>query len=240
MPSPNRGRFAMRWESGLRKHERIRLHTEREALLAEMAILDGQLESLATRRREIVASLDERRERLWPRVEWCKGRRPPRDGHEPPPPLTDAHQLVSGRRLRSTCLAVLARHGRLTLRELHTLLHLYGYGIASDQPVKRLSDAMTYEVNCGRARRYARGVYETVAGASPSRRDHGGPLSGLAPPLPAGRSDPVLDQGLAEDPETWRPELRPEPDQPNQPNPAEPGRPAFSPGRRRTPARDRR
>ena len=88
-----------------------------------------------------------------------------------------------GRRLRSVALAVLARHGRkMTLVEVHRELHLNGYAIASRQPVKRLADALGYEVVKGRAVRVERGVYRL-----------GDPQSGrAAPPRTATRSDAEL------------------------------------------------
>jgi len=55
-------------------------------------------------------------------------------------------------------LAVLARNAReMTLVEVHRELHLNGYAIASRQPVKRLADALGYEVMKGRAVRVERG-----------------------------------------------------------------------------------
>ena len=59
--------------------------------------------------------------------------------------------------LRSVCMALLQLHDELALVELHTLLHVYGYEIASRTPVKSLADSMRYEVLEGRASRPGEG-----------------------------------------------------------------------------------
>lgn len=80
---------------------------------------------------------------------------------------------MSGRELRSTCLALLARHGALTLVELHALLHLHGYAITGRHPVKALAMAM-------------RGLYGLSPSWRPRRGRHGGR------PLPDVAVDPAV------------------------------------------------
>ena len=47
----------------------------------------------------------------------------------------------------------------LKLRDLHSLIHAYGYGVHGSHPGKNLADAMGYEVEQGRADRIERGRY---------------------------------------------------------------------------------
>ena len=80
--------------------------------------------------------------------------------------------MVGGRRLRAVALTILRRHGMLTLRDLHGLIHAYGYCVHGSHPAKNLADAMAYEVEQGRADRIERGRYAQRAGgaADPFRR----------------------------------------------------------------------
>ena len=117
------------------------------------------------------------------RVEWCHGRRPPKDDQPPLPPLNDETTSLAGRPLRSACLALFRRYGRLRLDQLHALIHLHGYVIASAHPVKTLADAMGYELRKGRLVRPERGTYELKPGFRPRRGRHGsGPYGGLGDP----------------------------------------------------------
>lgn len=160
--------LSLRWASGLQRQVRMNLHEEREELIAQLDELDQQLRELQARRAELVAELRERRDQLWPRVEQCHGRRPPAVDSPPLPPMVDKPTWLWGRRLRATCLALLRREGKpMALRDLHAALHLHGYGIASEHPVRALSDALGYEVELGRAKRVSRGVYQAQPAATP-------------------------------------------------------------------------
>jgi hypothetical protein len=77
-----------------------------------------------------------------------------------PPPVIDARPL-RGRPLRKAVVAALAAADRpLTLTEIRRALHLSGYVLTSEQPVKQLGDALRYEEQRDRVRRIARGTYE--------------------------------------------------------------------------------
>jgi hypothetical protein len=147
------------------------------------------------------------REELYPPVPWCHGRRPPDLDCSPLAAAPKGAEGTSGQWLRATCLTILRRHGPTSLRELHGLLHRYGYVIRATRPVTALSDAMAYEVERGRARRVDRGVYEATSPESPRRRGRPSPFPDL-PDLPEAwtRSQPSsLDPSIDEDPLTWRP-----------------------------------
>jgi hypothetical protein len=51
----------------------------------------------------------------------------------------------------------------LTLTEIRRALHLSGYVLASEQPVKQLGDALRYEEHLGRVRRVERATYAPTA-----------------------------------------------------------------------------
>lgn len=162
---PRSGRtppFALRLVSGLRLGERVELQTERDTLIHRLGQIDGRFRELTAERRAIVVELAALRDTLYPVVAWAKGRRPPEIDHAPILPAPHGAPTLSGRELRSTCLAILRHHGALTLIELHALLHRYGYLIGARRPVTALSDAMAYEVERGRARRVERGTYEAT------------------------------------------------------------------------------
>jgi hypothetical protein len=197
--------FPMRYESRLNRRVRVDLQVRREEILTEVARLDTELVELSTARRELLDELTDLRDRLWPRVEWCHGRRPPRDDQPPMPPLTDETRPLTGRALRSTCLAIIRRHGSVRLDDLHRLLHLYGYAVASPTPVKALADAMGYEVARGRLRRPERAVYEAVPRFRPRAGRHGAEPRGGLGPLPPHHSTVIrpLDPVITDDPESW-------------------------------------
>jgi hypothetical protein len=76
-----------------------------------------------------------------------------------PPPVSDAKPLC-GRPLRRAVIAALAAAGRpLTLTEIRRALHLSGYVLTSEQPVKQLGDALRYEERRGGVRRVERATY---------------------------------------------------------------------------------
>ncbi len=199
------GTYDLRHASGLHLPARVERQIERDALVHRLEVLDARLAELAEERRAIVDELATLRQVLYPPVPWCHGRRPPPLDHAPLPPAPDGAQPLHGRDLRAACLAILRRHGPQALRELHGLLHRYGYLVGARRPVAALSDAMAYEVEQDRAQRLDRGLYG--AAGAPPRRGRGRP----GPPL-GGQPEPWIDQrptpldpDLDEDPTTWNP-----------------------------------
>jgi len=167
-------------------HPRRRSAARFEALVAELNAHDQHILDWARRRRQLLDRLLAERDRLWPPDRRRYMRRPPTPEHRPLPPVAGEPRWVSGRELRSTCLALLARHGALTLVELHALLHLHGYAITGRHPVKALAMAMRYEHERGRARRVERGLYGLSPSWRPRRGRHGGR------PLPDVAVDPAV------------------------------------------------
>jgi hypothetical protein len=180
-----------RMASDLRPPERLGRQIDRDALLVELSTIDRELAALHSRRVGLLTPLEELRDELWPRVERYRGRRPEPAGEPALDPLPADHRYLWGRSLRASCLAILRRHGRLSLRDLHSLLHLYGYGIAGAHPVKLLADSMAYETRRGRARRVERGVYEIDPRFRPRRGRFGHPDD--LPPI-----DPLLRESIFE------------------------------------------
>lgn len=140
------------------------LEAQCQQLRADLAALDDELTALIRRRRTLAANLSDARTRLVRTLRF-PARRPAPDGSEQLPPIEAKPSPLSGRRLRSVCLALLRKLGPLPLTELHALLHQHGYVIDSRHPVKCLADTMGYEVDHARALRVARGKY---AAAPPS------------------------------------------------------------------------
>jgi hypothetical protein len=179
--------FLQRQQSALHRATRLRLHARRDASLAELARIDRQLDGLSVRRIALLDELEAARDRLWPAVPICKGRRPPSLDASPMPPVPADARWARGRGLRGLCLTILGRHGALRLEDLHALIHRYGYGVDSPHPVKALADAMGYEVRQGRAVRLARGVYDLAEGGRARGFRHGcdpRDASALGPLLP--------------------------------------------------------
>ena len=77
------------------------------------------------------------------------------------PPL-DRSRLLKGRDLRHAALALLQRHGTLSVRQLLEALHGDGFVVGGLQPNKTLSDALRHEIVLGRARRVAWGRYRAA------------------------------------------------------------------------------
>ncbi len=161
---------------------RARLESTREQLLTELDDVDAQLAALSARRHRLADRLAELCEDLWPAALHPRGRRPAETGESELPPLPEQPIWLAGRRLRSVCLALLRNAGRLTLVRLHALLHTYGYGVDNAHAAKALSDALAYEVECGRARRVRRGEYE-CAGPPPRPGRHGATPDRLLDPV---------------------------------------------------------
>lgn len=129
-------------------------------LRRQISDVDNELVSLSARRGSLTKDLAAVVARLTAHIRHRRGRMPAPDGSEQLPAVTHDATPLWGRRLRSVCLAILRRAGRLTLPEIHALLHRHGHVIESDTSVKVLADALGYEVERGRARRVSRGVYE--------------------------------------------------------------------------------
>jgi hypothetical protein len=198
--------MSIRRTSGLPLAVRIERQVERDALLHRLDRIDARLLELSEERSAIVAELGKLRDELYPVVPWCHGRRPPDPDRGPLPPAAAGARAIAGRHLRATCLAILRRHGPTSLRELHSLLHRYGYVVRSTHPVTCLSDAMAYEVEQHRARRVERGTYEAVGEAPRRRRDRPAPYPEPPPhPEPWHPQGPsALDPTIEEDPLRWR------------------------------------
>ena len=158
--------FFLRFYSGLRRPEHDRVRAELEATLIEMATLDAEAIARANRRRELLEKAKRLRDQVWPIIPHHHGRRPPGPDERPLPPLIHDPEPLSGRRLRSACLALLERYGELPLAELHSHLHMHGYVVAGPHGVKRLADALAYEVRRARAVRTKRGCYRRAGGGS--------------------------------------------------------------------------
>ncbi len=137
-------------------HALARLYTECVALLDRATELDTAQQALAGELAHVRTQLAEHRLVMWPRIDRraiVHGFRVTlRGGPAPIPPVVPNARPLSGKHLRSTALALLARSGRpMTLVEIHRELHLSGYAIASRQPVQRLANALGYEAGKGRA-----------------------------------------------------------------------------------------
>lgn len=140
-----------------------------------IAAIDKQLAALDVERRALRQKLRVLHRRIAPNLAKRAGRAPAPDGTEQLPPVRHDAIALWGRRLRSVCLALLRGRGAMPLTELHALLHRHGYVIANRAHVKALADALAYEVDQGRVRRVARGVYQLVDGPLPAPGRHGNP-----------------------------------------------------------------
>jgi hypothetical protein len=139
------------------------LERERE-LVAEITEAEREQRVLAERYVELRRELVELHGLLWAPDRgglYRKTSRPDVPGPAPIPPPAPGAQPLRGRALRRAVLAALKGAGRpLTLTEIHRALHLSGYCLASEHPVKQLGDALRYEELQDRVRRIARGTYE--------------------------------------------------------------------------------
>jgi hypothetical protein len=143
------------------------LERERE-LVAAVTAVEHQQRALAERYVELRSELVELHRLLWAPDRgglYRKTRRPEMPGPRPIPPPVAAAQPLRGRALRREVGAVLTRAERaLTLTEIHRALHLAGFVLGSDHPVKQLGDALRYEEQRGGVRRVARGTYALERG----------------------------------------------------------------------------
>jgi hypothetical protein len=146
--------------------ERQALETEQRRLVQNIEALDRDLMNLAEQRSRLRRQVDDIRDVLWPREPSWHSRRPHPGGRGRLEPVSADAKALVGAGLRATCMAVLERHGTQSLPELHSLLHLYGYRIGGQRPVKDLADAMAHEVDHGRAIRVKRGHYRALRESS--------------------------------------------------------------------------
>lgn len=161
---------------------RERIVAECHQLLDEIAAVDAALGELAARRHRLVEALRLRRATMAPKLRHGPARQPTPDGAARLPPLAFRATKLWGRLLRDACVRILRAAGALSLPELHAQLHHHGFEIHSPHPVKALGDAMGYELQRGRVRRPARGVYAPIRGA----------VANAEPPrTPCGRLDHV-------------------------------------------------
>jgi hypothetical protein len=176
---------------------------EQRVLLDRITVIDREVTDLAMERRWMLGRLQAVHDRLWT-VGGRRVRRRPELDVSPVPPAVPGAEPLFGAGLRGTALAVLDRHGPLSLRDLHGYLHRYGYTVGGNRPVQRLGDALGFETRAGRARRLTRGVYATV-GVVPGLGDRD-PASwnGSAPGDPPGEPVPI-DPLVREMPERWQP-----------------------------------
>ncbi len=170
--------------------------------IEQLASIDAELETLAARRRGVLDRLAALRPRLWPESHRRHVRRQCRvDERALPPPTVGALVLV-GVDLRRVLVGIVRRHGEVSLRELHGLIHRHGYEVGGDRPVQRLGDAAAYETRAGRLRRVRRGVYGP-SGGGPAAVD----ATGLGVPLPwdppTPDEPPSLDPAIADDSDRW-------------------------------------
>jgi hypothetical protein len=204
--------------------------SEHRQASTHLAAIDTELEALLARRRRCLADLADTRAQLCRRWGTRNIRRDPMVDEAPlPPPVVDAEPLW-GTDLRAVCLRLLRRHGPQRLRDLHGLLHCYGFVVDSVRPVQRLADALAYECAHGRAQRVRRGVYEAVGDG---RLPFPAPLAPEPDDLLPWRQPetdpgpPFIDHAVALDPEHWSADAwpdAPDPDGPG-PNSAEVGTP---------------
>jgi hypothetical protein len=155
-----------RW---LRFRDRPAMQERERELVAAMTDVEREQVRLAERYADLRRELLELHGLLWPPDRdgpYRKTRLPDVPGPPAiPPPVADARPL-GGRALRRAVVAALGAAGRpLTLTEIRRALHLAGYVLTSEQPVKQLGDALRYEEQRGGVRRVERATY-TAASSS--------------------------------------------------------------------------
>ena len=162
---------AARYAAGLPWIDRHMLDKRRQVIVDDLDALDAEGVEWMRRRRTVLNDALAMHEKLWPTLPGGWARRPPRPDQAPLPPCESDARPVRGVELRATSLRILDRHHLLCLRELHVLLHLYGFVIDSRTPVKALGDALGHEARAGRVERVARGWYRALVGDLPGRAD---------------------------------------------------------------------
>ena len=154
---------------------RAHINAQRHEGFNRLRALDRSMAAMASERRDLLTDLGELDQPLVDPALWPRGRRPAANTVDRAlPDLPHDARYLWGRRLRAVCLRLLQRCGTLPLRQLHALLHLHGFGVAGDHPVKTLADALGHEVDTGHARRISRGHYALAPGhrPPPQRRHH--------------------------------------------------------------------
>ncbi len=204
----------LRFHSGIHPKHHAELAGKLETIIERIATIDREAIARADERRDLVEEAKALRDRVWPIVPRHHGRRPPGPDERPLPPLRHDAEVLGGRRLRSVCLALLGRYGELPLTELHSHLHLHGYTVAGPNCVKRLADAMGYEVDKRRLVRTKRGTYRRAWGFDARPGRFGNPP--LNPPARWDVNDLIsryraVDPLLFESTERWYPEFSPAP-----------------------------
>lgn len=194
-----------------RPRGRLRLVREARAFHADatqrVRAIDAEIEELVDERLACLDVLVDCRDQLRRRWSNRHSRRRASVDEAPFPGAPPGAKPLYGVDLRSVALTLLRRHGPQRLRDLHGLIHLYGYRIDSERPVQRLGDAMAYELSQGRAERLERGVYGPTDGY-PGPDRYAPPPQDLDAPLPWERpvtdpGPPHLDPDVAQDPELW-------------------------------------
>lgn len=211
-----------------RPRSRRRLFTEARALHAEVGeqlrSVDATIEALVDERLACLDILVDCRDQLRPGWGNRHSRRRASVDEAPFPDPPPAAKPLDGVGLRSVALTILRRHGPQRLRDLHAIIHLYGYRIHSARPVQRLGDAMSYELRQGRVERLERGVYGAID-PHPGPARYTPPQAELGTRLPWDRPvtdprPPNLDPDVATDPELWSDAQWPtEDDLPDDPDP---------------------
>ncbi len=147
---------------------RAEMKARRNADLDRLRHVERALAALAIEHRRVRDEIAEVDDALWGGTRWSKGRRPGTNTIDDAlPPLPEKPHWLWGRRLRSVCLRLLERCGAIPLRQLHALLHLHGFGVAGEHPVKALADALGHEADAGNATRVERGRYGLAPGYRP-------------------------------------------------------------------------
>lgn len=153
----------IRQHGRLSRADRDRLQREQNEEIDELRAEDRAIAALFVDRQRRTRRIADIEAQLFPPTLWHRGRRPGPDRlTDPLPPLPEQPTWLWGRRLHAVCLRLLHRCGTLPLRQLHALLHLHGFGVAGDHPVKVLADALGHETEHGKAERRGRGIYRTT------------------------------------------------------------------------------
>ena len=113
--------------------KRAEIHHHLAELTHALHLHDQHAIEWNQQRRQLFQRIQHAHDLLWD-IDSLHGRQPARPGQPPLPPVCDNPIALHGRRLRTTCLAILRTHGPLSLPELHSLIHLYGYAVPPPPP----------------------------------------------------------------------------------------------------------
>jgi hypothetical protein len=138
-------------------HIRAEIEAVQAELLEELGGIDGQVEALIRRRREIEAELHRCRDAFGRGGGYAYVRRVPLPGDLDA--LPEGTRPISGRDLREVASQLVAESDRpLAISEIHRMLLAHGLH-AEGRPSKAISDALKAEVTAGRLVRTRRGAY---------------------------------------------------------------------------------